>query len=114
MVRFTLPQKSQAEGKFVQQSGGHGQYAVARIRMEPFASPDDDKITFENEVVGGSIPKEFIKPTEAGIRGAAKNGILGSGYPLINIKVTLYDGKFHEVDSSEFAFQKAGDWAFKA
>jgi elongation factor G len=111
--RETITQSSQAEGKFIQQSGGHGQYAVARIRMEPFSSPEEDKITFENEVVGGSIPKEFIKPTEAGIRGAAKNGILGSGYPLINIKVILYEGKYHEVDSSEFAFQKAGDWAFK-
>jgi len=111
--RETITGSSEAEGKFIQQSGGHGQYAVARIRMEPFESPEDDKITFENEVVGGSVPKEYIKPTEAGIRAAAKNGILGSGYPLINIKVTLYDGKFHEVDSSEFAFQKAGDLAFK-
>ncbi|HYG77061.1 MAG TPA: elongation factor G, partial [Planctomycetota bacterium] len=111
--RETISQNSEAEGKFIQQSGGHGQYGVVRIRMEPFESPEEDKITFENEVVGGSVPKEFIKPTEAGIRNAAKNGILGSGFPLINVKVILYDGKYHEVDSSEFAFQKAGDLAFK-
>jgi elongation factor G len=111
--RETISGSAEAEGKFVQQSGGHGQYAVVRIRMEPFASPEEDKITFESEIVGGAIPKEFIKPTEAGVRGAAKNGILGSGFPLINVKVTLYDGKYHDVDSSEFAFQKAGALAFK-
>ena len=111
--RETITQESDAEGKFVQQSGGHGQYGVVRIRMEPFSSEEDDKITFESEIVGGTVPKEFIKPTEAGIRGAAKNGILGSGFPLINVKVTLYDGKYHEVDSSELAFQMAGSLAFK-
>ena len=111
--RETITQAADAEGKFVQQSGGHGQYAVVRIKMEPFASEEDDKVTFESEIVGGTVPKEYIKPTEAGIRGAAKNGILGSGFPLINLRVVLEDGKFHEVDSSEFAFQKAGALAFK-
>jgi elongation factor G len=111
--RETITQESEAEGKFVQQSGGRGQYAVVRLRMEPFSSPEEDKLTFESEIVGGTVPKEFIKPTEAGIRGAAKNGILGSGFPLINIKVTLYDGKYHEVDSSEMAFQMAGSIGFK-
>jgi elongation factor G len=111
--RETITQSSEAEGKFIQQSGGHGQYAVVRVRMEPFASPEEDKVTFESEIVGGSVPKEFIKPTEAGLRGAAKSGILGSGFPLINVKVVLYDGKYHEVDSSELAFQMAGSIAFK-
>ena len=111
--RETITKSSEAQGKFIQQSGGHGQYAVVDITMEPFASEEDDKITFESEIVGGTVPKEYIKPTEAGLRGAAKNGILGSGYPLINVKVVLTDGKFHEVDSSEFAFQKAGALAFK-
>jgi len=111
--RETITQSAEAEGKFIQQSGGHGQYAVVRLRLEPFLSDEDDKVTFESEIVGGTVPKEFIKPTEAGIRGAAKGGILGSGYPLINMKATLYDGKFHEVDSSELAFQLAGSLALK-
>ena len=111
--RETITQESDAEGKFIQQSGGHGQYAVVKIKMEPFLSDEDDKLTFVSEIVGGTVPKEFIKPTEAGIRGTCKNGILGSGFPLINLKVTLYDGKFHEVDSSELAFQMAGSIAFK-
>ena len=111
--RETITKTAEAEGKFIQQSGGHGQYAVVRIRIEPFKSEREDKIEFESEIVGGTVPKEFIKPTEAGIRGAAKNGILGSGFPLINLKVTLYDGKFHEVDSSEMAFQMAGSIGFK-
>jgi len=111
--RETITGEAEAEGKFVQQSGGRGQYAVVNIRIEPFESPEEDKITFESEIVGGTVPKEFVKPVEAGIRGAAKNGILGSGYPLINAKVILYDGKYHEVDSSEFAFQRAGSIGFK-
>jgi len=111
--RETITGTAQAEGKFIQQSGGHGQYAVVKVRIEPFLSEEDDKLTFESEIVGGTVPKEFIKPTEAGIRGACKNGILGSGFPLINIKATLYDGKYHEVDSSELAFQMAGSYAFK-
>ncbi len=111
--RETITGSAEAEGKFVQQSGGRGQYAVVRLRIEPFLSEREDKIDFESEVVGGTVPKEFIKPTEQGIRGAAKNGILGSGFPLINLKVTLYDGKFHEVDSSEMAFTMAGSIGFK-
>jgi elongation factor G len=111
--RETITKSAEAEGKFVQQSGGHGQYAVVRIRLEPFVSDEEDKITFESEIVGGTVPKEFIKPTEAGIRGAAKGGILGSGFPIINARAVLYDGKYHEVDSSELAFQMAGSLAFK-
>lgn len=111
--REALTKSAEAEGKFVQQSGGRGQYAVVRLRIEPFKSEHEDKIEFESEIVGGSVPKEYIKPTEQGVRGAAKGGILGSGYPLIDVKVTLYDGKFHEVDSSEMAFQMAGSIGFK-
>ncbi|MFH0939631.1 MAG: elongation factor G [Planctomycetota bacterium] len=111
--RETITQSADAEGRFVQQSGGHGQYAVVKLRIEPYSSPDEDHITFVSEIFGGAIPKEFIKPVEAGVRSTAKGGILGSGYPLINIKVTLYDGKFHEVDSSELAFQMAGSFGFK-
>ncbi len=111
--REAITHNAEAEGKFVQQSGGRGQYAVVRLRIEPFHSEHEDKIEFESEIVGGAVPKEYIKPTEAGVRGAAKNGILGSGFPLINVKVTLYDGKFHEVDSSEMAFQMAGSIGFK-
>ena len=111
--REALTKNAEAEGKFVQQSGGRGQYAVVRLRVEPFKSEHEDKIEFESEIVGGAVPKEYIKPTEQGVRGSAKNGILGSGYPLIDVKVTLYDGKYHEVDSSELAFQMAGSIAFK-
>ena len=109
--RETISRPAEAEGRFIQQSGGHGQYAIARLRIEPFASPDEDRITFEDEIVGGVIPKEFIRPVEMGVRGAAKGGLWG--YPMINVKVTLYDGKFHEVDSSEIAFQMAGSLGFK-
>ncbi|MGD0090702.1 MAG: elongation factor G [Planctomycetota bacterium] len=104
---------AEAEGRFIQQTGGHGQYAVVRLRVEPFFNEEDDHIVFENEIFGGAIPKEFIRPVEAGVRLAAKSGVLGSGFPLIHVKATLYDGKFHEVDSSELAFQMAGTLAFK-
>jgi len=111
--RETLNGTAEARGDWIKQSGGRGQYAVVRIKVEPFQSPEEDKITFEEEIVGGTVPREFIKPVEAGVRSTAKNGILGSGFPLINAKVTLLDGKYHEVDSSEFAFQQAGSIGFK-
>ncbi|HYF48946.1 MAG TPA: elongation factor G [Planctomycetota bacterium] len=111
--RETITAQAEAKGDWIKQSGGRGQYAVVQIRVEPFQSEEEDKITFEEEIVGGSVPKEYIGPVEAGVRATAKNGILGSGFPLINAKVTLFDGKYHEVDSSEFAFQQAGSIGFK-
>lgn len=101
---------SEGEGRFVRQSGGKGQYGHARIKVEPLARGIG--IEVENAVVGGVIPKEFIKPTLEGIREAANNGVL-AGYPVVDFKVTLFDGSFHEVDSSEMAFKMAGIFAFR-
>ena len=99
-----------AEGKFVRQSGGHGQYGHCVLRLEPQEAGAG--FTFENEVVGGAIPKEFIKPIEDGVRQAMESGVV-AGYPMVDIKATVYDGSFHEVDSSEAAFKVAGSMAFK-
>jgi len=96
--------------KYAKQSGGHGQYAHIVIAVEP--GDPGSGITFENKIVGGSIPKEFINPTEKGIREAAENGVL-AGYPVVDVKVTLFDGSAHDVDSSEMAFKIAGSMAFK-
>ena len=111
--RETITESAEVEGRFIQQTGGHGQYAVVNLRLEPLYNDEPDHILFENEIFGGAIPREFIKPVEAGVRLAAKGGVLGTGYPMIHIKVTLSDGKFHEVDSSELAFQMAGTLGFK-
>ena len=99
-----------AEGKFVRQSGGHGQYGHCVVKLEPQEAGAG--FTFENAVVGGAIPKEFIKPIEDGIRQAMESGVV-AGYPMVDIKATVYDGSFHEVDSSEAAFKVAGSMAFK-
>jgi elongation factor G len=99
-----------AEGRFVRQSGGRGQFGHVVLRLEPL-EPGSGFI-FENAVVGGVIPKEYIKPTEAGIKEALESGIV-AGYPIVDIKATLYDGSFHEVDSSEMAFKIAGSMALK-
>ncbi len=96
--------------KFAKQSGGRGQYAHVVIALEP--GPPGSGITFSNDVVGGKIPKEFINPTEKGIREAAESGIVG-GYPVTDIAVSLYDGSSHDVDSNEMAFKTAGSMAFK-
>jgi elongation factor G len=96
--------------KFAKQTGGHGQFAHVVIAMEP--APPGSGIVFENNIVGGAIPKEFINPTEKGIREAAESGIIG-GYPVVDVKVRLFDGSSHEVDSSEMAFKTAGSMAFK-
>jgi elongation factor G len=96
--------------KFAKQTGGHGQYAHVVIAMEPGAPGSG--IVFENDIVGGKIPKEFIGPTEKGIREAAESGIIG-GYPVVDVTVSLYDGSSHDVDSSEMAFKTAGSMAFK-
>lgn len=99
-----------AEGRFVRQSGGRGQYGHVILRMEPL-EPGSGFI-FENKIVGGILPKEYIRPTEAGIKEAMETGVL-AGYPMVDIKVELYDGSFHEVDSSEMAFKIAGSMALK-
>jgi elongation factor G len=99
-----------AEGKFARQSGGRGQYGHCLIRMEP-VEPGTGYI-FENKTVGGSIPKEFINPINQGIEEAMRNGVL-AGYPVLDLKVVVYDGSYHDVDSSEMAFKVAGSMAFK-
>jgi elongation factor G len=96
--------------KYAKQSGGHGQFAHVVIAVEPGVTGSG--IVFENKISGGSIPREFINPTEKGIREAADGGVL-AGYPVVDVKVTLIDGSFHEVDSSEMAFKVAGSMAFK-
>lgn len=113
----TITQKSEAQGKHVKQSGGRGQYGDCWIRIEPYTPVEDDDsedtILFENEVVGGTIPKEYIPSVEYGVRQAAKTGILG-GYPLLNVKVELFDGSYHDVDSSQIAFEQAGILAMQS
>ena len=96
--------------KFAKQTGGHGQFAHVIIAMEP--GEPGSGIVFENNIVGGKIPKEFIAPTEKGIREAAESGIVG-GYPVVDIKVSLFDGSAHDVDSNEMAFKTAGSMAFR-
>jgi elongation factor G len=96
--------------RHVKQSGGRGQYAHVVLRLEP--GKPGSEITFNNEIVGGVIPKEYINPVERGVRSAAETGVL-AGYPVTDVNVTLYDGSFHDVDSSEMAFQIAGSMAFR-
>ena len=108
--RETMLKSSEGNGKFIRQSGGRGQYGHALIKMEPLEKGKG--IELENKIVGGSIPKEFIKPTFDGIKEAALSGVV-AGYPVIDLKITLYDGSFHDVDSSEMAFKMAGIFAFK-
>ena len=108
--RETISKQADAEGKYVRQSGGHGQYGHVKIIIEP--NEAGKGFEFINKIVGGAIPKEFIGPAQQGIEEACQTGVL-AGYPLLDIKVTLYDGSFHEVDSSEMAFKIAGSMAFK-
>ncbi|MGE5315618.1 MAG: elongation factor G [Acidobacteriota bacterium] len=107
----TIRKKVTAEGKFVRQSGGKGQFGHVWIEMEP--NEKGKGYEFEDGIVGGTVPKEFIKPTMEGIRDAMKNGIL-AGYPVEDLKVRLFDGSYHDVDSSEMAFKIAGSMAFQA
>ena len=107
----TIRKKVEAEGKFIRQSGGKGQYGHVWIELEP--NEKGKGFEFEDAVVGGSIPREFIKPSMEGIRDALKNGVL-AGYPVEDVKVRLIDGSFHPVDSSEMAFKIAGSMAFQA
>ncbi len=106
----TIQGEVTTEGRFVRQSGGRGQYGHVKIILEPLESGDG--FVFENKIVGGAIPKDFIPAVEGGLKEAAQNGIL-AGYPAIDIKATLIDGSFHEVDSSELAFRIAASKAFK-
>lgn len=106
----TIRRAVEAEGKYIKQSGGRGQYGHCKIKMEPLER--DKGYVFESQVVGGAIPKEFIPPIDAGIQEAKKSGVV-AGYETIDFKVTLLDGSYHEVDSSEMAFKIAGSLAFK-
>ncbi len=106
----TLTEPAEGEGRYVRQTGGRGQFGHAKIRLVP--REPGEGFEFQNAIVGGSIPREFIKPIEEGIREAMTNGVL-AGYPIDDIGVTLYDGSFHQVDSSEVAFKIAGSMAFK-
>ena len=106
----TIRGASKAEGKFVRQTGGRGQYGHVVIQIEP--SEAGTGFEFENKIVGGAVPREYIPAIEKGIREASDRGIL-AGYPVVNVKAVLYDGSYHEVDSSEMAFKIAGSMAFK-
>jgi len=108
--RETIRQKASAEGKYVRQSGGRGQYGHVYIDIEPLEPGSN--FEFVNKIVGGSIPREYIAPVERGVKEALENGIM-AGYPVVDVKVTLFDGSYHEVDSSEMAFKIAGSMAFK-
>ena len=107
--RETIRRNSEAEGRHVKQTGGHGQYGHVKIRIEPLPGGGFE---FVDEITGGRVPKEYIKPTEAGIKEALEGGIL-AGFPMSDVKVTLYDGSYHDVDSSEMAFKVAGSLAIK-
>ena len=106
----TIRNKVKVQGKFIRQSGGKGQYGDVWFEMEPLEAGKG--IEFESKIVGGAVPKEYIKPIEQGMREAAQTGIL-AGYPVIDFKVSLVDGSYHEVDSSEMAFKIAASMAFK-
>ena len=106
----TIRNKVKVQGKFIRQSGGRGQYGDVWLEMEPLEPGKG--IEFESKIVGGVVPKEYIKPIEEGVREAAETGVL-AGYPVIDFKATLVDGSYHEVDSSEMAFKIAGSMAFK-
>ncbi len=108
--RESITKAAEGEGRYVRQSGGRGQYGHAKIKIEPLK--DGQGFVFENAIVGGAIPKEFIGPTQQGIEEALQSGILG-GYEVLDLKVTLYDGSYHEVDSSEMAFKIAGSMALR-
>jgi elongation factor G len=106
----TIRKKAEAEGKYIRQTGGRGQYGHVKITAEP--SGAGAGFIFENDIVGGSVPREYIKPIEQGIREAMGTGVL-AGYEVKDVKITLFDGSYHEVDSSEMAFKIAGSMAFK-
>ncbi len=109
--RETIRKKVEAEGKFVRQSGGRGQYGHVWLRVEPLTD-SEETFEFVNEIVGGVVPREYIPAVEKGVQDAMESGVL-AGYPVVDVKVTLYDGSYHEVDSSEQAFRIAGSIGFK-
>jgi elongation factor G len=108
--RETIRKSVEAEGKFVRQSGGRGQYGHVKIKLEPMKSGEGYE--FENAIVGGVVPREYINSVDKGIKESIGNGVI-AGYPVVDVKVTLFDGSYHEVDSSEMAFKIAGSMAFK-
>jgi elongation factor G len=110
--RETIRNCCEIEGKFVRQSGGRGQYGHIWVKFEPAEDSGAEGLEFVNEVVGGSVPREYIPAVAKGIEEQMQNGIL-AGYPLLGVKATLYDGSYHDVDSSEMAFKIAGSLATK-
>jgi elongation factor G len=108
--RETIRKKAEAEGKYIRQTGGSGNYGHCKLRVEP--NTPGAGYEFINDIKGGAVPKEYIKPIDQGVQGALELGIL-AGFPMVDVKVTLYDGSYHEVDSNEMAFKFAGSIAFK-
>ena len=108
--RETIRKKAEAEGKYIRQTGGSGNYGHVKIRVEP--NEPGKGFEFVDAIKGGVVPKEYIKPTEQGIREALQGGVL-AGYEIVDVKATLYDGSYHDVDSNEMAFKIAGSMAFK-
>ena len=108
--RETIRESIDIEGKFVRQSGGKGQYGHVWLKLEPLGL--DDEYEFVDKIVGGAVPKEYIPAVDKGIQEQMKNGVI-AGYPLLALRATLYDGSFHDVDSSEMAFKIAGSMALK-
>ncbi len=106
----TISKEVDVEGKFIRQTGGRGQYGHVKVKMSPLDS--GERFVFENEIKGGAVPREYINPVKAGIQEAMETGLLG-GFPVVDVKVVLYDGSYHDVDSSEMAFKVAGSMAFK-
>jgi elongation factor G len=109
--RETIRKRVESEGKFVRQSGGRGQYGHVKLIIEP--NEAGKGYEFINDIKGGVVPKEYIKPTDQGIQEAMQSGVL-AGYPCVDIKVTIFDGSYHDVDSNEMAFKIAGSMGFKA
>ena len=106
----TIRKQAEAEGKFIRQTGGSGQYGHVKLRLSP--NEPGKGFEFEDATKGGSVPKEYIKPIEMGIKEAMEGGVL-AGYPMVDVKASLYDGSYHEVDSNELAFKIAASMAFK-